>query len=48
MRETIVKEVKLTKQNTGTGIKILIPNKLLIRCPLLLAQIKAENNSYKS
>ena len=34
-----VKEVK--------GLKILIPNKLLTRLPVLLAQVKAGNNSYK-
>ena len=33
------KEVK-----DGKGFKILTPNKLLIRLPILLAQIKAENN----
>ena len=31
----------------GKGIKILTSNKLLTRLPLLLAQIKAGNNSYK-
>ena len=36
------KEVK-----EGTGLKILTPNKLLTRLPILLAQIKAENNIYK-
>ena len=34
-----VKEIK--------GIKLLTPNKILTRFPLLLAQIKAGNNSYK-
>ena len=29
------------------GLKILTPNKLLTRLPILLAQIKAGNNSYK-
>ena len=28
-------------------LKILTPNKLLTRLPILLAQIKAGNNSYK-
>ena len=28
-------------------LKILTPNKLLTRLPVLLVQIKAENNSYK-
>ena len=31
----------------GKGLKILIPNKFLTRLPILLAQIKAGNNSYK-
>ena len=31
----------------GKILKILIPNKLLTRFPVLLAQIKAGNNSYK-
>ena len=31
----------------GKGLKILTPNKLLTRLPVLLAQIKAGNNSYK-
>ena len=29
------------------GIKIFIPNKLLIRLPILLSQIKTRNESYK-
>ena len=29
------------------ALKILTPNKLLTRLPILLAQIKARNNSYK-
>ena len=36
------KEVK-----EGKGLKDLTPNKLLTRLPILLAQIKAGNNSYK-
>ena len=31
----------------GKGLKILTPNKLLTRLPMLLAQIKAGNKSYK-
>ena len=31
----------------GKGLKILTSNKLLTRFPILLAQIKAGNNSYK-
>ena len=30
----------------GKGLKILTPNKLLTRVPILLTQIKAGNNSY--
>ena len=29
------------------GLQIITPNKLLTRLPILLAQIKAGNNSYK-
>ena len=31
----------------GEGLEILTPNKFLSRLPILLAQIKAGNNSYK-
>ena len=31
----------------GKGLEILTPKKLLTRLPILLAQIKAGNNSYK-
>ena len=31
----------------GKMLKILTPNKLLTRLPIMLAQIKAENNSNK-
>ena len=31
----------------GRGLQILTPNKLLTRLPILLAQIKVANNSYK-
>ena len=43
-------KIKLSPQKgkiTGTGLKILIPCKLLTRLPILLAQIKAGNNSEK-
>ena len=41
-------ELNLRKRiNTGTGLKILTPNKLLTRLPILLAQVKAGNKSYK-
>ena len=35
------------KVKEGKGLKILTSNKLLSRLPILLAQIKAGNNSYK-
>ena len=31
----------------GKGLKVLTPNKLLTRLPILLAQVKAGSNSYK-
>ena len=37
----------LNWKKTGTGIKMLTPNKLLTRLSVLLAQTKAGNNSYK-
>ena len=46
--ETIVDRVKLISQNgkaSRTGLKFLTPKKLLTRLPILLAQIKAGNNS---
>ena len=48
--ETIPEGVKLNprkRKTEGTGLKILTPNKKLTRLPILLAQIKAGNNSYK-
>ena len=39
--------MKLLLKKTGTGAKILTPNKLLIDVPVLLAQIKAGKNSCK-
>ena len=48
--ETIAEKVKLDprkKKYAGTRLKILIPNKLLTRLPILLPQIKAGSNSYK-
>ena len=36
-----------TGDQERTELKILTPKKLLTRLPLLLAQIKAGNNSYK-
>ena len=47
--DTISKRVKLNtrKKNEGTGLKILTLTKLLTRLPILLAQVKARNNSKK-
>ena len=48
--EAIAERVKLNPRkriNEGKGLKIFTPNKLLARHPILLAQIKAGNNSYK-
>ena len=48
--ETIAERVKLNtrkRKNEGTGLKILTPHKLLNRLPILLAEIKAGNNSDK-
>ena len=48
--ETFAERVKLNppkRKNEETGLKILTPNKLLTRFPILLAQINAGNNSYK-
>ena len=43
-----VREIKRKKQTKiGTGIKILTPNKILTRPPVMPAQLKAGNNSYK-
>ena len=38
---------KKRNKQTGTRIKTFTLNKLLTRLPVLLAQTKAENNSYK-
>ena len=38
-------EVDEEEVKEGKGLKILTPNKLLTRLPILLAQIKAGNNS---
>ena len=46
--EIIVERIKLSlrkRKNTGKGLKILTPNKLLTRLPILLAEIKAGNKA---
>ena len=48
--ESIGERIKLNPRKikaTGTGLKILTPNKLLTRLPIRLANIKAGNNSNK-
>ena len=46
-QETATERSKLERQKLTAWIKILTPNKLLIKLPVLLALIKAENNLYK-
>ena len=41
----ILEAKKLAKEQEGIGLKILIPNQMLKRLPIALAQIKADNNS---
>ena len=43
----MAERVKLERHKTGTRIRILTSHKLLTRLPVLLARIKARNNSYK-
>ena len=45
----IVEEIlEINKQNqSGRGLKILTPNKMLSRLPITLAQLNAGNNSEK-
>ena len=48
--ENIAERVKLNPRKrklAGTGLKILTPNKLSTRLPMLLAEIKAGNSSCK-
>ena len=41
----ILEAKKLAKEQEGKGLKILTPNQMLKRLPIVLAQIKAGNNS---
>ena len=41
---SLISEAK-NKATKGTGLKILIPKKMLQRLPIALAQVKAGNNS---
>ena len=48
--QTIAERIKLNPRKRkiiGAGLKVLISNKSLTRLPILLAQIKAGNNSNK-
>ena len=42
-----IQPIALPEVREGKGLKISTPSKLLTRFPILLAQRKAENNSYK-
>ena len=39
--------VKQRRNRQGKGLKILMPNQILSRLPISLAQLKAGNNSEK-
>ena len=39
--------LEFNRQQEGQGLKILTPNQMLSRLPILLAQLKAGNNSKK-
>ena len=48
LEQTIAERVKLMpEKETGTGIKILTPNELSTKLPVLLVQLKHANNSCK-
>ena len=46
-KSSVSLEGDVEKVKEGKGSKILTPNKLLTRLPVLLAQMKSGNNSYK-
>ena len=46
--DIVEKILEFNKQNQqGRGLKILTPDRMLIRLPITLAQLKAGNNSQK-
>ena len=45
MVQRFLKQKKLAREQEGTGLKILIPNQMLKRLPIALAQVKTGNNS---
>ena len=47
VKKTRSRNIQNQKIAFKSGIKILIPNKLLTRLPVILAQVNAGNNSHK-
>ena len=47
MKKSAALPLEVDEKKDKTGTKILTRNKLLTRRPVLIAQIKAENHSYK-
>ena len=45
--DEIVRLILRKRKTTGTGLENLTPNKLLIRFPILLAEVEAGKNSSK-
>ena len=43
----ILEAKKLAREQEGTGLKILTPNQMLKRLPIVLAQVKAGNNAMR-
>ena len=41
----ILEAKRLAREQEGTGLKTLTPNQMLKRLPIVLAQVKAGNNS---
>ena len=46
-RNELKEIIKKSFNPSGSGLKILIPQQMFIQLPILLAQIKAGNNSQK-
>ena len=44
---TLKKEEDAAQRQEGQGLKILTPKQMITRLPILLAQVKAGNNSQK-
>ena len=43
----VLEAKKLAREQEGTGLKILTPNQMLKRLPIVLAQVKAGNNAMR-